>query len=146
MSKTAKFNFLAEDVVVTSSRFKDTSGDWVTINPKYGSIAFSLEYIRRNNFQNMYIKFYVDKERNAIAWRTLHEDSLGGLKGYRQLKIYTGTKGQYVQEKCSLTIGKLLETLNIKKTEPAYSKLQINEYKSTSLLDGHNYHYVVLSK
>lgn len=141
MAREAKFNFEEESTLVETSRLKSLLAHSVSISGKHGSIRFSKDYIRDHNLDRAFIKLYADKSKKAIAWKILREKSLGDLRGYRQLKVYTSKAGKYQTQHCTLTISKLLDVLEVK-PEDKFAHIPIKKYAPDYLQD--ELHYIEL--
>lgn len=79
----------------------------VTVNTKYGSITFSPSYLRDSGLEGKFIKFYVDVDKKALAWKVLEENSVEGLKDYRHVK-------KQKSGVCQLFIGSILKLYKFK--------------------------------
>jgi len=138
--RDSKFNFQEERRLVDTSKMKSLMRHTVSVNGKYSTIRFSIDYIKDNNLDNTFIKFYADPAKKAIAWKILHEVNPADLSGYRKLKMYVSTSGKYSQITYQLGIGKLLEALGV--SDKVYPHVVINKYKPQYLED--ELHYIEL--
>lgn len=141
MSRETSYNFLPENVVVLNHKIGRKSQESVSVNVKWGHIMFSNEYVKNRGLDGKYIKFYVDVEKNALAWRVFtNSDGLEELKGHRRVTKYrSGDYFHYI-----LSIAPILKSMNLKKE--AYRGLKVRKYQfNGGYMDGIiNYDYVKL--
>lgn len=145
MSRAPTFAFIPEEQLVEKHKIRTLDKYVVTISPKYGTISFSMDYIRDHSLNGKFIKFVADPTKNVIGWRALKEGSLPSLRGYRQVKVKEYTVGNSITRTCKLGIGELLEALKVHKDKKTLKALPIKNYKSQELLVDGGVDYVDLS-
>lgn len=133
MPREASFNF------IPSHQIKNTIDIdlHATISIKHSKITFSAKSYMTKELAGKFIKFFIDAEKNTLAFRILEENSLGSMREYRKIKICERSKAT------SCSIPKIcIESL--KTTETSYKKILVKTYKPTGLLAGEIYHYMTL--
>jgi len=148
MAREAQFNFIPETQLVTIEKQKRKEDHTVTVNAKFGHISFSPSYIRDKNLNGVYIKFYADQQKKALAWKILREQNLEKLAGYRKLNLveverkYLKKDGQGSSKMsiCKLTLKRLIDSLRLDLNKK-YRSLEIKEYNLNPTM-GESFHYI----
>lgn len=130
----SKFNFIP-----ASSLNRELGSRYtLTFDGKRSLISFSADYVRDKCLLENFLLFYIDVEKNAVAWKIIQKDKLGNLVGAKILKPAKRPNGQVYL----MSVGKIVKPLRIDRSR-SYKKLPIKTYK-TSLIEG-NLDYVVIT-
>lgn len=131
--RESKFNFIPERQV-----YKPVSNDGSYAHvriTKNNFIVFTPEYMRLDNLEGKFVKFYADPSKKTIAWRII-EENLEELNGARKIHKATSKVNFAV-----FMIKKLLKALNF---NPTKSYKDIPVYQYTDSLTKFEYHYITL--
>jgi hypothetical protein len=121
MSREAQFNFIGENLL-SNTKVGSRRTPLVSINVKHRIIEFNKAYVDDRNVDGKLIKFYVDTDKKAIAWKFFEKGSLDDLKQYRLIKIRKSGNMRF-------SITGILSTLKLPKEN--YKHIEPKEYKYT---------------
>ena len=100
-------------------------------------MSFSRRAAGVENLVGKFVKFYVDKKKNTLAFKVMDEKELSSLKGYRKITKYTTPKWSVIRVGIPAVCFENLKITNTK-------KLKVLMWESTSPLDRSVYYYVQL--
>lgn len=148
--REAKFNFTSEDHISKVPRnggveYRVTLMVNRTKDPKTGEeklqhqLYFSKDVIFVNDLRGKRLKFYVDADKKAIAWRIMDgvSVSLDSLSKAREVKPW-GANGHW-----STGMSKLLNHAGMKVEETRRS-IPVETYQTTEMLTPMKYYYIKL--
>lgn len=96
-----------------------------SINVKYGYILFPKQYVRDNELDGKFIKWFIDVSKRALGWKILDkEDTLNALEDYVQVKPVPST-GTY-----QMSIRRVLNAFNFHDKNVCFSDLEVQKYLS----------------
>lgn len=112
-----------------SSVAMTSSERYATFNPKYGSIAFSKDYVRDKGLAGAFVRFFVDGGSKLIGWTKCPDSELLKKDGkIKQVKQY-GT-GSF---QMTLPKDAVLEFLGIAEDAKPFKRMAIREYADSIL-------------
>lgn len=136
-----KFNFIPAHHAAPKKH--EISSRVVTVNTKQASLFFSTLDPEAVLMVGKYLKFFVDKEKNTLAWKVFEKGELDDLKSAKiveeRIDEVTG-KRRLIRVNISVPLKSL-------KYEPnqTFKKLKLNLYNSQEFLDDKkSYYYVTL--
>lgn len=126
----AQFNFLEEKHIKLDKKVARKTEHRASVNVKHSILTMSMNYVNDKKLEGKFIKFYVDADNKAIAWKIMKGIPLEYLldNGYRQVKVSRKvSKDGYPMITCQFSLKSLISALNIR-TRNSFTKLPIKEY------------------
>jgi len=123
------FTFVEEKHIKGEKNVNKKKRHIASINLKHNILTLSMDYVNDKKLEGKFIKFFVDTDNKAIAWKIMKGIPLEYLeKNFRRIKVSRKTsKAGYSAVTCQFSLKSLISALNIT-TRSSFTKLPIQEY------------------
>lgn len=109
-----------------------------TVSIKNGALRFSKNLITETDLNGKFVKFFYDPLKNVIGWQVKAEVNLQFVgKTWKMVKANPGL-GIW-----TVSIGKLLDEIDVKYKEKAWYKLPVKKYVEANGMDKGTVYYFV---
>lgn len=147
MAREASFSFIPAALLGNNTKV----GLTVSIGLKTHFLTFSLKATGVEDLVGRYVKFYIDTQKNTLAWKLFDkENSLQALGDYHLIKEeILKNKGQVHGRQIRVYLpANIFHVLKFNPDSKKHLKLDVKTYKSQGLLEVENneYHYVTIEK
>lgn len=145
MTREANFTFIPASQLGNHSKV----GLIASISLKQHFLSFGLKATDVELLIGKYVKFYVDTQKNTLAWKLFTKehsfDSLGEYKEIKEVRMGKGDKkiGRQIRIQIPANAWHALKF----NTEPKkHQKLEVKTYKPAGFLEDSEFHYIVIEK